>query len=138
MKLFVIKVPFFSLFTGTVSELVAWLSVDSVVSKSPSVGSACGIGAGAEVGAGGFGWSDTSLLLSLVTSGLPSALGGMLSPTGTKAEFSTVISSSGVMSLPKLNKASMAILVSSLLAGLVIVDDSFLLTCQGVLDGEVT
>ena len=131
-KLFVIKVPFFSLFTGTVSELVAWLSVDSVVllfvSNSPSVRSACGVGAGAGFGAGGIGRSDTSLLLSLVTSGLPSALGRTLSPTGTKAEFSAVISSSGVMSLPKLNKASMAILVSSLLAGLVIVGDSFLLT----------
>ena len=58
VKLFVIKVPFFSLFTGAVSELVAWLSVDSVVSlfvtNSPSVGSACGIGAGAGVGARGF------------------------------------------------------------------------------------
>ena len=41
------------------------------------------------------------------------------------------------MSLPKLSKASMAIFVSSLLAGLVIVDDSFLLTGQGVLDGLV-
>ena len=56
VKLFVIKVPFFSLFVSTVSELVAWLSVDSVVllfvSKSPSVGSACRVGAGAGVGAG--------------------------------------------------------------------------------------
>ena len=59
MKLFVIKVPFSSLFMGTVSELVAWLSVDSVVSLFVSislpVGSACGVGAGAGVGAGGVG-----------------------------------------------------------------------------------
>ena len=55
----------------------------------------------------------------------------MFSPTGIKAKFSVVMSSSGVMSLPKLNKASMAILVSSLLAGLVIVDDSFLLAGRG-------
>ena len=129
------------MFTGAISELVAWLSVDSVVSlfvtNSPSVGSACGIGAGGGVGARGVGWSGTSFLLSLVTSRLPPALGGTLSPTGTKAEFSVVISSSGIMSLPKLSKASMAILVSSLLAGLVIVDDSFLLTGRGVLDGLV-
>ena len=47
------------MFAGAVSELVAWLSVDLVVSlfatKSPSVGSACGIGAGAGAGAGGVG-----------------------------------------------------------------------------------
>ena len=56
---FVTKVPFFSLFASAVSELVAWLSVDSVVSlfatKSPSVGSAYGISAGAGAGAGGVG-----------------------------------------------------------------------------------
>ena len=62
MKLFVTKVPFFSLFASAVSEFVAWLSVDSVVSlfatKSLSVGSACGIGAGAGAGAGGGGLVD--------------------------------------------------------------------------------
>ena len=49
----------------------------------------------------------------------------------------STVNLSSVTSLPKLSKASMSILVSSLLAGLVIVDDSFLLTSQGVLDGLV-
>ena len=60
-----------------------------------------------------------------------------MSPTGTKAEFSAVMSFSGITSLPKLSKASIAIFVSSLLAGFVIVDDSFLLTGRGVVDGLV-
>ena len=129
------------MFPGTVSELVAWLSVDSLVSlfvaSSPSVGSACGIGAGAGIGAGGVVWFGTSFILSLVSSGLSPTLGGTLSPTGIRAEFSAVMSFSGIMSLPKLSKVSMAIFVSSLLAGLVIVYDSFLLTGWGVLDGLV-
>ena len=91
------------MFTDAVSELVAWLLVDSVVSlfvtNSPSVGSACGISAGAGFGARGAGWSGSSFLLSLITSGLLPTLGGTLSPTGTKAEFSVVIASSGMMSL---------------------------------------
>ena len=56
-KLFVTKVPFFSLLAGAVSELVVWLSVESVVplfsTKSSTVGSDCGVGAGAGIGAGG-------------------------------------------------------------------------------------
>ena len=58
-KFFVAKVPFFSLLTGALSELVVWLSVESVVFlfaiESSSVGSDCGICAGAGIGTGGGG-----------------------------------------------------------------------------------
>ena len=70
-------------------------------------------------------------------SGLSSTLGGTLIPTGTKAEFSAVMSFSGITSLPKQSKAFIATFVSSLLAGFVIVEDSFRLIGQGVVDGLV-
>ena len=63
-KFFVTKIPFFSLLAGTLSELVVWLSVESVVFlfaiESSSVGSDCGIGAVAGIGAGGVGQFGTT------------------------------------------------------------------------------
>ena len=64
-------------------------------------------------------------------------MGGTLIPTGTKAEFSAVMSFSGITLLPKLSKASIATFVSSLVAGFVIVEDSCHLIGRGVVDGLV-
>ena len=56
VKLLVTKVPFFFTLAGLVSELVAWLSVDSVVSLLLSsllfAGFPCGEGVRAGVGGG--------------------------------------------------------------------------------------
>ena len=134
-KFFVTNVPFFSLLAGALSVLEVRLSVESVVSLFAIglsfMGSGCGICAGAGIGVGGVGWFGTSSCLSLTVSRLLSTLRGTLIPTGTKAEFSAVMSFSGITSLPKLSKASIATLVSSLLAGFVIVEDSFCLVGWG-------
>ena len=119
-KLFVTKVPFFSFFAGTLSEVVVWLSVDSVVSlftvKSSPVRSSYGVCAGAGIGAEMVGWSDTSFWLSLTVSRLSLTMGEALILIGTKAEFSAVMSFSGKTSLPKLSSASIVTFVFSLLA----------------------
>ena len=58
-------------------------------------------------------------------------------PIGIRVAFSLVISSSDGRSLPRLNRASMAILVSSLLTGVVVVGLFMFLTGRGVFDGLV-
>ena len=138
-KFFVTRVPFLSLLAGALSELVARLSVESFLYgvESSSVGSDCGVCAGTGIGAGAVGRFGTTSCPLLTISGLSSTLGGALIPTGTRAEFSAVMSFSGITSLPKLSKASIAIFVSSLLAGFVIVEDSFRLIGRGVVDGLV-
>ena len=74
---------------------------------------------------------------SLTVSKLSLTVGGVFIPIGTKAEFSAVMSFSGITSLPKLSNASIAILVSSLLAAFVIVDGTFRLIGRGVVEGLV-
>ena len=70
-KFFVTKVPFFFLLAGALSEFVVWLSVESVVFlfaiESSSVGSDCGIRAGAGIGAGG-GWAVWYNILTVINS----------------------------------------------------------------------
>ena len=64
-------------------------------------------------------------------------VGGALIPIGTKAEFSAVMSFSGITSLPKLSSASIATFVSSLLAAFVIVEGSFHLIGREAVEGLV-
>ena len=140
-KFFVTKVPFFSFFAGALSGVVIWLSVDSVVSlfsiESSSVQSNCGVCAGAGIDAELVGWSVTSFCLSVTVSRLSLMMEGALIPIGTKAEFSAVMSFSGITSLPKLSSASIATFVSSLLAAFVIVEGTFRLIGRGVVEGLV-
>ena len=64
-------------------------------------------------------------------------VGGALIPIGTKAEFSAVMSFTGITSLPRLSNASIATLVSSLLLTFMTVEDTFRLIGRGVVDGLV-
>ena len=62
---------------------------------------------------------------------------GALILIGTKAEFSAVMSFSGITSLPKLSRASIATFVSSLLTTFMIIEGSFHLIGQGAVEGLV-
>ena len=99
-----------------------------------------GSGAGAGVGVGGVEHSGIPcrlMILSPSSFGLFTSGGCTMLPTDIRVAFSSVISSSVGRSVPRLNDASMAILVSSLLTGVVVVSLLTFLTGQGVVKGLV-